>query len=418
MTSEIDFQVIMKLIFKNLLIVFFYPLKYLIPKGRIVILGTNSPYHYSGNTRYLYEYLRNNLDAEVFWHTECTHIKKYLNTKGMRYISISNPLYFIWILLRTKVVINDGDAYINTFKIIDNLFTSKINTGHGSNAKFALYNFKGIITIKEQIARLQKFNYINVASPYIIKSFIDMYLVNKNQMIAYGYPRCDQFFEKGLMEKIYLTKSIARSLDSKIDKNTRIILYTPTWRPYEYNLPILDVLDFDPKDFNDYLDKNNYYFFYTVHSGNKPTKLLKNYTRIKYIDRNVYPLFDINSFMIESDILLNDYSATTTDYSLLNKAQLFCMPDYEYYWGHKNMKFMKDGDTDMSLAGYREAIPGDEVKNYDSFKLKLKYIIENYNSYRDEHREKNNIILSKYFDIKKSDSCKRFKNLLEEILGN
>ena len=405
-----------KLIIKNLLIILFYPLKYFIPKGKIIILGTNSPYHYSGNTRYLYEYLSSNIDADIFWHTECDNVKNYLKSMGMRYISNSNPISFVWILLRAKVVVNDGDAYVNTFKIIDNIFTSKINTGHGSNAKYALYNFKGIISIKEQISRLQKFNYINVASSYITKSFIDLYLVNNKQMISYGYPRCDQFFNKELVKKKYLKKSIARSLNSKIDENTRIILYTPTWRPYKYSLPILDIPDFDAEDFNDYLDRNNYYFFYTVHSGNKPNLFLKNYSRIKFIDRKDYPLFDINSFMIESDILLNDYSATTTDYSLLDKAQLFCMPDYDYYWGHKSMKFMRDGDSDQSLTGYRESIPGDEVHDYNAFKDKLNYIIGNYSSYINQYEDKKNIILSKYYDIQKSDSCARFKNLLEKIL--
>ena len=120
--------------------------------------------------------------------------------------------------------------------------------------------------------------------------------------------------------------------------------------------------------------------------------------------------------MIESDILLNDYSATTTDYSLLDKAQLFCMPDYNHYWGHKNMKFMRDGDFDQSLTGYRESIPGDEIDDYHVFKEKLTYIMGNYNSYLNKYEGKKNIILSKYYDIKKSDSCVRFKNLLEKIL--
>ena len=153
-----------KLILKNLLIIFFYPLKFIIPKGKTIILSTNSPYFYSGNTRYLYEYLLKNINADVFWHTECDDVKRYFKSLGMKYISTSNPLHYIWTLLRAKIVINDGDAYLNTFKIMDNVFTIKISTSHGSNAKFALYNFENIISVKKQINRLQKFNYINVAS--------------------------------------------------------------------------------------------------------------------------------------------------------------------------------------------------------------------------------------------------------------
>ena len=119
---------------------------------------------------------------------------------------------------------------------------------------------------------------------------------------------------------------------------------------------------------------------------------------------------------MESDVLLNDYSATTTDYSILNKAQLFCMPDYNYYWGHKNMRFMKDDKSNQSLINYRKSIPGDEVEDYKSFKNKLNYIMENYDSYINKYQSKANIILSKYYDTTKTNSCLRFKKFLEEKL--
>ena len=62
--------------------------------------------------------------------------------------------------------------------------------------------------------------------------------------------------------------------------------YTPTWRPYEYNLPLLDLDGFDQNKFNDWLTKNNYYFFYTIHSTIKPNLLLNNTDRIKFINLN------------------------------------------------------------------------------------------------------------------------------------
>lgn len=407
---------IIKKIIKYFLEILFYPIKYIIPKGRIIILSTNSPYHYSGNTRYLFEYLNMNINADVYWHTESEDIKVYLKSKGLSYISISNPISFLWVLLRAKIVINDGDAYTNTFGISDNLFTVKINTGHGSNAKFALYKFDNIISVQEQINRLRKFDYINVANSYILDSFTDMYSVSKDQMISYGYPRCDQFFQKNKIESIFQKKDISRSFDNIINDDTKILLYTPTWRPYEYNLPILDLDDFDALDFSKWLEDNNYYFFYSVHSGNKPRTYLEPLSRIKYIDRNIYPLFDINRFMIESDILINDYSATTTDYSILGKAQLFCMPDYDYYWNHQNMEFMKDDQSDEKEINYEKSIPGVEVKDYVSMKKNINHIINNYDTYINKYNNKSRTILSKYYDISKTESCSKFRDLIDKNL--
>ena len=34
-------------------------------------------------------------------------------------------------------------------------------------------------------------------------------------------------------------------------------------------------------------------------------------------------MFDINEFMNEVDILLNDYTTTSTDFALLNRPQIF-----------------------------------------------------------------------------------------------
>ena len=405
-----------KLILKNLLTIFFYPLKFIIPKGNIIILSTSSPYLYSGNTRYLHEYLLKNIKGDIFWHTESGVIKKYFIDEGINYISTSKPFHYVWILLRAKIVINDGDAYINSFSIIDNKFTVKINTGHGSNAKFALYNFKNIISVKEQISRLQKFDCINLASPCLINSFVELYAVARKRVVSYGYPRCDQFFDRKLIDKRYLKKNLAKSFDNNIDANTRIIMYTPTWRPYQYNLPILDLPNFHSLKFNDWLEKNNYYFFYTVHSGNKPKVYLENSSRIQYIDKDKFPLFDINSLMMESDILLNDYSATTTDYSILNKAQLFCMPDYDYYWGHKNMKFMKDNESEQLLMNYKKSIPGAEVKDYKSLINKLAYIIDNYDAYLYEYKNETNNILLKYYDTTKTNACLTFKKFIEKSL--
>ena len=76
--------------------------------------------------------------------------------------------------------------------------------------------------------------------------------------------------------------------------------------------------------------KNDIYLFYTVHSAFNVPKKLPNTKRIKLIDSiNQHPFYDTNSFMMEVDILINDYSTTSTDFSLLKRPQIFFMPDFD-----------------------------------------------------------------------------------------
>ncbi|MBS83220.1 MAG: hypothetical protein CMD65_03700 [Gammaproteobacteria bacterium] len=405
----------MRFLFKSALIIFFFPLKYIIPKGKIILISTNSSQIYCGNTKYLFEYLSRNSNYNVYWHTENKIIKNYLDDYNFKYISITKPIHYIWILLRTKIVINDGDAYLNTFKILDNNKTLKICTFHGSAAKAALYDHKGIISVKDQIDRINRFDYVNFPSQYTCKTYSNMFNLPNNKIISLGFPRCDQFFDYKLVQKKYEQKKTSRLLTSNIDKETKVILYTPTWRPYKYNLPILDMKNFDSKIMNRWLEDNNLFFFYTVHSGVKPIKYLNNHSRIYYIDLKNHPLFDINSLMIESDILVNDYSATSTDYSILNKAHLFFMPDYDNYWANKNINFIKQSDNSTSHISYRKTIPGDEIHDFESFMKKIEYIFDNYDIYINKYKPQSNKLLNDFYDINNHNSSDKYNKFIQKL---
>ena len=67
----------MKYIIKYILGLIFYPLKYIVPKNNTVIISSNSPKVYSGNARYLFEYLSEKNSLNVIWYTENKLIKSH-----------------------------------------------------------------------------------------------------------------------------------------------------------------------------------------------------------------------------------------------------------------------------------------------------------------------------------------------------
>jgi len=146
---------------------------------------------------------------------------------------------------------------------------------------------------------------------------------------------------------------------------------------------------------NNFLKKNDMYFFYSCHPNQINKGIPRNFTRIKFIDTTKYPFYDTNLFLNEVDILVNDYSASSTDFAILKKPQIFFMPDYNQYLNHQGF-----------IDNYKKNLIGPEAYNFDGFKkllLKFKKTPSLY-SYRYDFKLKK--YLEKYYNIKIKNSSK------------
>ena len=419
-------------IFQLLFTAIFFPLKYLIKKGRVVVLSGPNKYLYSDNCRYLYEYLSTDKSLRVYWYTDSIDVKEYLKSKGCLYISLSNPLKLIVILLQTRVIFNSGDSYINLFGIIDNSSVHKICLTHGIGPKFesmACDQYWG-----KHIKQTHRFDYINFPSSYAVKQIgLKLYKLPKDKIVSLGYPRCDQFYDSESIHQSFKQKNYIKStLNCDFDLESKFILYTPTWRPYKYNFPILNMDGFEFTKFNNWLKNKNIYFLSTFHLNEMSdeevekikqkseiyideNKVIKNnisikeinnkFERIKMIDKNYQNLFDVNKLMIEIDILLNDYSTTSVDISILNKPQIFFLPDSDIY--SKNQDFMEN---------YRNIIPGSEITNYTEFINQLDDIIKNKSKYISKYKSRSESLLDKYLYKKPTCSSRNISNFIQALL--
>ena len=109
----------------------FSPIKYLIPKSNIIILGTSTRYCFRDNTRYLLEYLHLRGMTQIYWVTDSKEIIEYLESRGIQHIGWKSPLKMLWIALRAKIVIDTGNKFFNPFNILNSRNTIKISTMHG-----------------------------------------------------------------------------------------------------------------------------------------------------------------------------------------------------------------------------------------------------------------------------------------------
>ena len=394
----------MRKILTSIVSVFFIPFRHLIKKQNIVILQANSRQVYCDNTRYLYEFLSEKKDIQAYWVTDNLEIKRYIINKGWKYITWHNPIRMIWVAFRAKVVVDNGGGYFNIFNFANSRSVVKICLLHGSGPKATLSRSCDIVETVQQILSMNKFDYVNFTSEYYA-DFLGKktYFLPNEKIIEFGYPRCDLFFDGEHVSRAYKNKKVATSIDCSFDKEDKIILYTPTWRPYKYSFPLSEMPGFSFVDFNKWLRLNDLMFFYTVHPNLVPENMPDNLDRIIFINSSSNPLFDINSFMPEVDILVNDYSTTSTDFSILNRPQIFYMPDYNFYDVEK-----------CFIESYKDIMPGKEIFDYNDFKKELINASSDPGSYVGQYQTKAQELQRKYYNVNQKHSM---ESLYEFILS-
>ena len=396
----------MKIIIKNIFSLFFSMLRNRIKKTNIIIFSGTDNFSYNGNSRYLYEHLSKESKYDVYWFTKSIHIKNHLESHKFKCLTFSNPIKLIVTALKAKIVINDGDSYFNIFKICDAKNTYKISLFHG-------YGPKTTIAAKDdekakiiRMNRINKFDYINYTSPYLVNKISKtIFGVPRNKAKILGFPKNDNFFDEDYIKEKISNKAFTKSIFKNVNKNSKVILYTPTWRPYRYNLPILDLIDFNTATFENYLNKNNLFFVYSIHSVRKPSSLLDDSSRIKLINEK-YPLYDTNAMMLESSILLNDYATTSVEFSILNRPQLFCMPDYDKYKNNKG--FIED---------YKTNIPGKSVKSFHELLIVFDEILKNSDKYVSLFKNHRKNLLERYYNLDNYKSTDNYNKFLCDIIN-
>ena len=369
----------------------------LIRKKNIVILSSINSISYKTNTRYLFEYLSKNLqNFDIYYVTECKDIKEYFISKNLKYISKTNILKYIYISASAKIVINSGDAYHNPFNITDFKNITKICTMHGNSPKTKLPK-----NTDPKYTGYQKFDYVCFNNEYLRDIIgIDNFKLDESKILTLGSPQCDQFYQKKYLHDRMNTKKISKLLNMNFPNDGKTVLYTPTWRPYEYPNPLTKLDNFSWDKFNVFLSKENIFFYYSFHSINTYPNNIYESSNIKFIDDFKYRLYDTNHFMCEVDCLVNDYSNTHSDFSILQKPQIYVMPDYFDY--NKEQGF---------LESYDQFIAGDVVKSLDELHQSISAAIYNPN-YRKNYKKFESNLIDKY-SSKNGNACHNYKIFIE-----
>ena len=384
-------------LFKLILFFFLYPFKKIITPKNLIILSSNEPNRYAGGPKFLFEYLSKK-KLSCYWWTNNKKIKQYLKKKQYKYFSIYNPIHFLKIVFTAKIVINSGDDHFDFCNLLrQDKRVKKICTGHGVGPK--------LINKKKTHPLAINFDYISYSSKYSAKFIGEkQFKINKNKIIILGNPKNDLFFDKKKIKKLHHNKKISKFYFKKININSKIIFYAPTWRPYTSNLPILNLQNFNLKEFNFFLKKNNLFFFYNNHilSNNH---ILIDTDRIKFVSIETYSLFDTNEMLCEADIFCTDCSTLSTEAAILKKPQILIFPDYK--------KFNK---LEGFVEPFQKIIPGNSIYNFKDF-LNSINSYKNKQNYIKKFNKKIDKYLDHYYDVNINNSLLKHQKFINKIMA-
>jgi len=326
---------------KRIIFWFFYPFVFMLKIIRrdknIWVFGNFKGY--VDNTKYIYEFVLDNTpEIEAYWITKDKSLFNSLTIEG------KNALYYyslkgVWISLRAGVsFMTNGYSDLNKLASINSCV---INLWHGFPIKkivfdaelettfYSLGRFNKVFTSlsKKTLGFLNnKIDFFFVSSEFELSRMQQAFMIDHSKFRILGTPRWDII--RNSKQKNETILEIFNKYNTTQGEN---ILYAPSWREngWSKNQQVSNL-----KEFINYLEKENKYFFIKKHPLTPKEEImkwgLKETQRINFIDN-----FDINESYSCIDILITDFSSLIFDYGLLKKPVLYFITDLNEYAGNR-----------------------------------------------------------------------------------
>lgn len=373
-----------------------------VPKKKSLVLFHGATIsHYNESSRYLFEYIQNKGIINAFWMTDRKDVYAYLTSKEYNVI-YHKSLKGIWAYLRSGIVIGTGTSYPSLLSFVGRK-TIKICLHHGmgprsTNAIDEKY-FKSPLQV---LKKLNKFDFFNFTSEFNAITIGKLqYLLPESKRLVLGYPRCDHLLNKEYVKRCRNDKKFTSKVFPEFNASSKIILYSPTWRPSngDQRFPLEMFNDYELESFNKWLEIENIFLLVSIHPMVDNLVDFSKCNRIKILTSDY--LFDINAILPEIDLLITDYSSIATDYLLMKRPVIYVMPDYDFYLYKYGL-----------LEDMRKNLPGREAKSFSEILSLIKSSLEN--NMTDASIV--NDYLSKYYDVDIINSCERHYQFIHKLV--
>lgn len=378
-------------------------------KENRIIFGAWNGDKYSDNSKYMFEFLKDNKEYELIW---CG--KKEIEDQ----IPKGENIYFVehgswkanyYAATSKYAFITHSQNDISKFNLLKG--AKIIQLWHGTGIKNLVPSKKNkdrfIYRMRMKIQFIiRRYDYFISSSEANkrrnLKAF-KSYGINSNNVISSGQPRNDLFFNfrDDDVERIrndYFEKY-------SIPKDKKIITYLPTFRKDKSEQFLFSTLSGQAlEQLENILKKHNTILLEKVHHQDiNNNKESKNNNRYVYNIGEFYNI-DTQELLLTSDMLITDYSSCYMDYILLDRPVIHFAYDYEKY-KNKDKGFYYD---------FNDIVSGDIVENIESL---IKSIDNNLND-PDRNIEKRRLVKNTMMEYEQGNSRKiilRKVGLIEEM---
>ena len=320
------------------------------PDSHIWLFSSTDNSHYNYNSRYLFEYVKENLpeitplfvinDPELRNSLSSKYGKQYFieteNIQGIRQ-ALSAGVWF------TSAGLPAYGTGLHKKRLIINLWhgvpLKKIALLDPNLKKAARIYFKKIFS--------ENYTCILTPSHELIPLMARSFAVSEDKIKVWGQPRNDGLFQKNDC------REILGQLFPDLPEYTKTVLYAPTFRDYG-QVQLFPFKDFDQKQLEAFLDEKNMLLFIRTHVAEQGSAAPYLGKRIRFLGNEQAE--DVTGILNIFDCLITDYSSIYIDYLLTDKPMIFLPYDRQQYLDGRGMNF-----------DYDDVTPGPKPETFNDF---------------------------------------------------
>lgn len=320
------------------------------PDSHIWLFSSTDNSHYNYNSRYLFEYVKENLpEITPLFVINDPELRNSLSSKyGKQYFIETESIQGIRQALSAGVWFTSAGlpAYgtgLHKKRLIINLWhgvpLKKIALLDPNLKKAARIYFKKIFS--------ENYTCILTTSHELIPLMARSFAVSEDKIKVWGQPRNDGLFQKNDC------REILGQLFPELPKYTKAALYAPTFRDYG-QVQLFPFKDFDQEQLEAFLEEKNMLLFIRTHVAEQGSAAPYLGKRIRFLGNEQAE--DVTGILNIFDCLITDYSSIYIDYLLTDKPMIFLPYDRQQYLDGRGMNF-----------DYDDVTPGPKPETFNDF---------------------------------------------------
>lgn len=320
------------------------------PDSHIWLFSSTDNSHYNYNSRYLFEYVKENLpEITPLFVINDPELRNSLSFKyGKQYFIETESIQGIRQALSAGVWFTSAGlpAYgtgLHKKRLIINLWhgvpLKKIALLDPNLKKAARIYFKKIFS--------ENYTCILTTSHELIPLMARSFAVSEDKIKVWGQPRNDGLFQKNDC------REILGQLFPDLPEYTKTVLYAPTFRDYG-QVQLFPFKDFDQEQLEAFLEEKNMLLFIRTHVAEQGSAAPYLGKRIRFLGNEQAE--DVTGILNIFDCLITDYSSIYIDYLLTDKPMIFLPYDRQQYLDGRGMNF-----------DYDDVTPGPKPETFNDF---------------------------------------------------